>query len=416
MTARGILADVIAAALLLAGCTASAPTPPTNPTQPTTPTVAAERTTVPNPDLDAALIKAAWANDLATATDLIGRGADVNAQDDTKQSAFLIAASEGFTELLRLTLANGADMRSLDSYDGTALIRAAERGHADIVGLLIQHGVVVDHVNNLGWTALHEALEFAELAGGSDAAGYLDTVRLLAASGADVSLPARDGATPVELAQRHGLVAQASLLERAGAAPAEQPDAAAQLLTASSSGEVDAAALALRAGADLETRNDLKQTPLLLASAADRVEVARLLVRLGADPDAVDHQQDTPWLVTRVTGSVAMLEVLLPADPDLTLRNRFGGLSPIPAAERGHVEYLRRVAKTDVDLDHVNNLGWTALLEAVILGDGGNRHQQAVQVLVDAGVDISIADREGVTALRHAQRRGYTEIARILGG
>ena len=141
---------------------------------------------------------------------------------------------------------------------------------------------------------------------------------------------------------------------------------------------------------------------------------ARLLVRLGADPDAVDHQSDTPWLVTGVTGSVAMLETLLPADPDLTLRNRFGGLSPIPAAERGHVEYLRRVVRTDVDLDHVNDLGWTALLEAVILGDGGRRHQQVVQILVDAGVDTSIADRDGVTALQHARNRGYTRIVQIL--
>lgn len=408
---RAALVAGVTAALLLTGCTASAPVP-------TPPTTTAERTTVPNPELDAALIKAAWANDLATAKDLIERGADVNAQDDTRQSAFLIAASEGYTELLWLTLAHGADVASLDSYDGTALIRAAERGHADIVGLLIQHGVAVDHVNNLGWTALHEALEFAELAGGkarSGAAGYLDTVRLLVAARADVTLPARDGATSVELANRHGLQAHAALLERAAGAQPDA-DAAARLLAAAGTGDTDAAALALHAGADLETRNELQQTPLLVASAADRVEVARLPVRLGADPDAVDHQQDTPWLVTGVTGSVAMLEVLLPAEPDLSLRNRFGGLSPILAAERGHVEYIRRVVQTDVDLNHVNNLGWTALLEAVILGDGGTRHQQVVQILVDAGVDTSIADRDGVTALQHAQRRGYTEIARILRG
>ncbi len=75
--------------------------------------------------------------------------------------------------------------------------------------------------------------------------------------------------------------------------------------------------------------------PLLLASAADNVDVARLLVVLGADPDAQDDQQDSAWLVTGVTGSVAMLETLLPAHPDLALRNRFGGVSVIPASERG---------------------------------------------------------------------------------
>jgi uncharacterized protein len=109
-----------------------------------------------------------------------------------------------------------------------------------------------------------------------------------------------------------------------------------------------------------------------------------------------------------------MLEVLLPAGPDLTVRNRFGGLSPIPASERGHVAYVRRVVRTDVDINHVNDLGWTALLEAVILGDGGPDHQEIVRILLAAGADPTIADKDGVTPLRHAERRGYDEIATVL--
>lgn len=117
-----------------------------------------------------------------------------------------------------------------------------------------------------------------------------------------------------------------------------------------------------------------------------------------------------------MTGSVAMLEALLPANPDLTIRNRFGGLSPIPASERGHVEYVRRVVKTNVDINHVNNLGWTAMLEAVILGDGGPRHQEIVQILLDAGADPTIADRDGVTSLQHAEALGHDRLAAILRG
>jgi ankyrin repeat protein len=86
----------------------------------------------------------------------------------------------------------------------------------------------------------------------------------------------------------------------------------------------------------------------------------------------------------------------------------------IPASERGHVAYVRRVVRTDIEVNHVNNLGWTALLEAVILGDGSKRYQQIVTILLDAGADASIADREGITALQHAQRRGHREVARIL--
>ena len=38
-------------------------------------------------------------------------------------------------------------------------------------------------------------------------------------------------------------------------------------------------------------------------------------------------------------------------------------------------------------MDHVNNLGWTALIEAVILGDGGARHTRIVAALIKAGAD-----------------------------
>ncbi len=143
----------------------------------------------------------------------------------------------------------------------------------------------------------------------------------------------------------------------------------------------------------------------------DRVDVARLLVAMGADPDALDHQHDTPWLVTGVTGSSSMLEALLPAEPDLTILNRYGGTSLIPASERGHVDYVRRVLKTDIDVNHINRLGWTALLEAVILGDGGPDHQKIVRLLLAAGADPSIPDANGVTALEHARARGHTTIA-----
>jgi hypothetical protein len=62
----------------------------------------------------------------------------------------------------------------------------------------------------------------------------------------------------------------------------------------------------------------------------------------------------------------------------------------------------------------VNDLGWTALLEAVILGNGSRPYQQIVRTLLDAGADPSIADKNGVTALEHARNKGHDQIARIL--
>lgn len=102
------------------------------------------------------------------------------------------------------------------------------------------------------------------------------------------------------------------------------------------------------------------------------------------------------------------------ADPDLTITNRFGGVSVIPAAERGHAEYVRRVVQTGIDVNHVNYPGWTALLEAVYYGDGSLAHQEIVRILLAAGADPSFEDANGRIALEHAEARGQREVAQIL--
>ncbi len=362
-------------------------------------------------DLDQQLRAAGWADDVPAARALVERGADVDAQDATGQSAYLVATSEGHLELLEVALGNGATVDAKDRFDGTGLIRAAERGHAAVVGRLLAAGIDRDHVNRSGYQAIHEAVWL-----GQDTARYVDTVRVLSAGG--VQLDRRsgvEGLTPLEMARERGFPAlEAALVRALDPAAVTAPDTV--LLRAAAAGDADQVARALWAGADVEARDDLQRTALLLAVTEDRVDVARLLVAVGADPDALDHQRDTPWLVTGVTGSVAMLEALLPARPDLTVLNRYGGTSLIPASERGHVAYVRRVLNTGIDVDHVNRLGWTALLEAVVLGDGGRDHQAVVALLLAAGADRSIPDRDGVTALSHARADGHPALVALLTG
>nr|WP_232248758.1 ankyrin repeat domain-containing protein [Streptacidiphilus rugosus] len=187
------------------------------------------------------------------------------------------------------------------------------------------------------------------------------------------------------------------------------------LLDAAGRGDLQALGEALAAGADTEARDEAGRTALLMASLADDVPLAEALLAAGADVDAQDNRRDNAWLVTGVTGSVPMMRALLPAGPDLTLTNRYGGVSVIPASERGHVGYVRAVlAETSTDVDHVNRLGWTALLEAVILGDGGQVHQEIVEILLATGADPLLPDGEGVTARAHAERRGFLAMADVL--
>lgn len=162
--------------------------------------------------LDRELIAAAWRNDVTEARRLIAAGANVNGQDETRQSAFLIAASEGFDELLRLTLAHGANVHFTDSYNGTALIRATHHGHVGVVAELLKTDIKINHVNRLGWTALLEAIIL-----GDGGARHTETVRLLLEAKADFNIADSRGDTPLALARRRGFSAMVRLLEAAGA-------------------------------------------------------------------------------------------------------------------------------------------------------------------------------------------------------
>ena len=413
---RPAMAAVITALVLTACDGPSEPSPAEPQPSPTAASQAAGGNRykgMPQRELDRRLIAAAWDDDVTDATLLIAAGADVNTKDRTKQSAYLISTSEGYLDLLDLTLKHGADVDSLDKYDGTGLIRAAERGHHDIVGRLLQTDIDVDHVNNLGWVALHEAIVL-----GNGGGRYVDTVRALVAGGADLEVePRRDGISPLNHAKRRGFDQIATTIDSALTSKIAESEADAALLRAARSGDPDAAAVALRNGADLETKDESGRTPLLLAATGDRPAVARLLVDLGADPDALDDRHDSPWLVTGVNGSVRMARIIAAAKPDYGLLNRFGGTSIIPASERGHDDYVAWVVDhTSIDVDHVNELGWTALLEAVILGEGSKRWQRIVQTLLEAGADPAIADKDGVTPLQHARKRGHGQIVKIIEG
>ncbi|MGI9111528.1 MAG: ankyrin repeat domain-containing protein, partial [Gaiellaceae bacterium] len=95
-------------------------------------------------------------------------------------------------------------------------------------------------------------------------------------------------------------------------------------------------------------------------------------------------------------------------------KDSYDGTGLIRAAERGHAAISGRLLETSIELDHVNRLGWAALLEAIILGEGGERHIEVVLRLVAAGADVDLVDGQGVTPLAHARRQGFSCDARIL--
>lgn len=194
-----------------------------------------------------------------------------------------------------------------------------------------------------------------------------------------------------------------------------------QLRDAAANGHVDQVRNLLNQGANREARDKQGRTPLLLATHGNRIEAARVLIEAarvlieaGADVNAKDNIDDSPYLYAGARGFNQILRLTLNHGADLKSTNRYGGTALIPAAERGHVENVRTLIAAGVDVNHVNRLHWTALMEAIVLSDGGPRHVEIVKLLVAAGADVNITDKAGVTPLAHARERGYTAMVNIL--
>ena len=186
------------------------------------------------------------------------------------------------------------------------------------------------------------------------------------------------------------------------------------LLRSAEQGDLAGVQHQLRSGAAVDTRDARQRTPLLLATWANHPAVAQALIAAGADVNAKDDQQDSPYLVAGAHGRTEILKMTLAHGADLRSTNRYGGTALIPASEKGHPEAVRLLIQAGADVDFVNNLGWTSLLEVVILGQDTAMYQNITRQLIAAKANLNLPDRDGVTPLQHAKKRGLTQIAALL--
>ena len=179
----------------------------------------------------------------------------------------------------------------------------------------------------------------------------------------------------------------------------------------------DAATIAKLAstGASVNAKDPRGRTPLHVAAFMKQRDAMKALVDAGADPNALDADRYDMVTIAAVADDPATLEAALKLGNRATnVTSRYDGTALIAAAHLGHVEVVRILVKAGAPLDHVNNLGWTALIESIVLGDGGARHTATLDALVAAGANVNIADRQGLSPLHLAESRGYREMAEIL--
>ncbi|KAF2338311.1 ankyrin repeat domain-containing protein [Flavobacterium tistrianum] len=172
---------------------------------------------------------------------------------------------------------------------------------------------------------------------------------------------------------------------------------------------------ALENGANANAVDNAKRSLLLIATMGKQTEMAKILLKYKADVNQQAENKDSAFLYAGASGQTELVKLFLSNGARFDIFNRYNGSALIPACERGHIETVRLLANTkNFPIDHVNRLGWTALMEAIVLGDGSLKYQQIVQILKDAGSRMDIPDHDGITPLQHAQNKGFKEIVAII--
>jgi uncharacterized protein len=171
------------------------------------------------------------------------------------------------------------------------------------------------------------------------------------------------------------------------------------------------------AAAVLDARDANGRTPLHVAAFARQREAIRRLAAAGANLGLLDNDRYDAVTIAAVADDEATLALLLQLGASARLiTSRYDGTALIAAAHLGHDGVVRQLIAAGAPLDHVNNLHWTAVIEAVVLGDGGPRHQATLKALLDAGASTRLTDRSGRTPLELARQRGYREMVVMLEG
>jgi ankyrin repeat protein len=187
------------------------------------------------------------------------------------------------------------------------------------------------------------------------------------------------------------------------------------LLAAAAKGDAAQIRALVAKGAKPEVRDGYRRTPLHVAAYGAHHQAMRELAASGADPNALERDRYDIVTIAAVANDVPTLKLALELGCSAkNVTSRYDGTALIAAAHLGHAEVVRTLIAAGAPLDHVNNLGWTAVIEAIVLGDGGRRHTETLKALIDAGANLDLGDRSGSTPLALARSRRHDAMVRLL--
>ena len=369
----------------------------------------------------------------------LAKGLDINAKGGSlKSSALLSATLYDQVKMAEFLIQNGADVNAKGDDGGTALHAAAFLGQYEIAKLLIQNGADVDARNNEGETVINGTMadwETTKFIAGmlqlkldreSVETGRSQIVELLRKNGATAEFsdpPDNNFWTMVGVGN---LQAVKQHLAKGLDINAKNKDGVTALQIATLLGQYEIAELLVQKGADVNTKANDGTTALHSAAFLGRYKEAKLLLENRIDANIRNNDGATAidilnldWRTTQFVAQMLSLQVdkekvedgrnrikkllgqQVASIDNQSNQSDFVGQSLHEAVLVGNLEGVKRhiVVKSDLNQKDPNlqGQGASALHIASIFGQ-----LEIVELLIQAGVDLNQADREGSTPVHAA--------------
>ena len=319
----------------------------------------------------------------------------------TGGSALYACAQANQTPLVELLLGKGADVNADNGSGWTPLHIAIEKGHTDLAHLLLNKGAKVDTVTLNGQTPLLTALR----------SGMSEIAWRVMKNGADINVAGPDGWTPLHMALRYGCVdAATNLIVKGADLRAKTNSNWTPLLFALQHGHFQIAQYLIEQGVDYDVVNVEGWAALHMALQYGRPDLAKRMIEKGANVNILGDQHRTPLHYAVFNNHTEIAKILIEKGANVNAQTLTEGSSPFHlAALKGDLDILKIMSDKGADLNKPDSKGMTALMYAL-----GGEQRNAALFLIGKGVDLHALNQGKDNALHYAAQQGYVDVIRLL--